>query len=92
MSAATRQAGPATLVYVLMMGLTLATWQIGRAGLSGEWVAPLVLTLALFKGHLVGDWFMGLRRVTGPWRWVLVAWLLIIGTLILTAFLLANGE
>jgi hypothetical protein len=46
------------------------------------------LLLAVLKGHLVGDWFMGLRRVHGIWRWVVAIWLLIPGGLIATAFIL----
>ena len=57
---------PCTLVYLLLVGLTVVTWAIGRAGLSGLWVALLVLGFALLKGQLVGDWFMGLRGLRGP--------------------------
>ena len=46
----------------------------------------LVLGFALLKGHLVADWFMGLRGVRGIWRWVVVVWLLIPGGLISLAF------
>ena len=77
---------PCTLVYVILVTLTAVTWGIGRAGLEGLGLALSVLGLALLKGHLVADWFMGLRGVSGIWRWVIVIWLLIPGGLITLAF------
>jgi caa(3)-type oxidase subunit IV len=83
---------PCTLVYVVLIVLTVVTWAIGRSELSGFWLALLVLTFALVKGQLVGDWFMGLREVRGIWRWVIVIWLLIPGGLITWAFALSYGS
>ena len=80
---------PCTLVYLVLVALTVTTWAIGRAGLSGLGLALMVLALALLKGHLVGDWFMGLRGLRGIWRWVVVIWLLIPGGLISLAFFLS---
>ena len=80
---------PCTLVYLSLVALTLLTWAVGRSGLSGLGLALMVLGLALFKGHLVGDWFMGLRDVRGIWRWAVVLWLLVPGSLIATAFVLS---
>lgn len=80
-----------TLVYLLLMALTCVTWAIGRAGMGGQTLALLVLGIALLKGQLIGDWFMGLRALRGPWRWVIVAWLTIPGGLIALAFILADG-
>ena len=61
---------------------------IGKSGISGFQIAFLVLLFALLKGLLIGDFFMGLRSVRGPWRWPIVIWLLIPGSLITWAFLL----
>jgi len=80
---------PCTLVYALLVLLTLVTWGIGRVGLGGLPVALLVLGFALLKGHLIGDWFMGLHGVRGIWRWVVIIWLVIPGGLITLAFVLA---
>ena len=81
---------PCTRVYLALLALTMATWLIGRAGLSGLPVALLVLMFAMFKGMLIGDYFMGLRRVQGPWRWAVIAWLLIPGGLISWAFVISS--
>ena len=78
-----------TWVYAGLMLLTVLTWGVGRSGLSGLGLALFVLFLALLKGHLVGDWFMGLRGVRGIWRWAVVVWLLLPGSLITVAFVLS---
>ncbi len=80
---------PCTWVYLVLVGLTFVTFFIGQMGLSGLKVALAVLFIALLKGQLVGDFFMGLRRVKGLWRWPVFIWLFIPGTLITTAFYLA---
>jgi len=80
---------PCTRVFLLLVALTLVTYRIGESGAGGLDVSLMVLALALVKGWLVGDYFMGLRRVRGPWRWPVVVWLLLPGTLIATAFVLA---
>lgn len=82
---------PCTLVYLVMLLLTLLTWLIGKTGITGLPVALGVLLLALLKGQLVGDWFMGLRGVRGLWRWAVILWLAIPGALISVAFYLSSG-
>ena len=77
---------PCTWVYVILLTLTFITWYIGVHNLSGRAFAFLVLGFALLKGQLIGDFFMGLRQVSGFWRWAIFLWLLIVGTLITTAF------
>ena len=79
---------PCTRVYLVLIILTFATYLVGELGLSGLTAALLVLAGALVKGHLVGDFFMGLHGLRGPWRWVILIWLLLIGGLITTAFTL----
>jgi len=82
---------PCTWVYLLLMLLTLLTWTVGVMGLNGLTVALLVLGLSLIKGHLIGDYYMGLKLVSGGWRWVIVAWLIIPGVFISVAFYISGG-
>jgi hypothetical protein len=77
---------PCTWVYVTLLLLTFITWYVGVHHLSGRFFAFLVFGFALLKGQLIGDFFMGLRQVAGPWRWVITVWLLLVGSLIFTAF------
>jgi hypothetical protein len=81
---------PCTRVYLILLGLTLVTFGIGAAGLGGLTLSLAVLGLALVKGQMVGDYFMGLKWVRGPWRWVVALWLLVPGALIGVAFTLAS--
>ena len=78
-----------TWVWLIMMGLTLVTFLIGQAGVGGLGASLTVLGFALVKGQMVGDFFMGLKRVRGLWRWLVTLWLFIPGGLITAAFVLA---
>lgn len=79
---------PCTRVYLLMVGLTLATFAIGVTGTSGLGASLFVLAFALLKGQMLGDYFMGLKGIRGLWRWVIFLWLFIPGALIAVAFIL----
>jgi hypothetical protein len=81
---------PCTRVYLVMIGLTLLTFAIGALGIGGLDASLLVLGFALIKGQLVGDFFMGLKGLRGPWRWVIFLWLFVPGALITTAFVLSS--
>ena len=79
-------------VYLLLLILTSVTLGVGHAGAGGLWVSLGVLGLALLKGQLIGDYFMGLKGIRGPWRWVILLWLLLVGALIATGFALAAAD
>ena len=73
-----------------MLLLTTLTFLVGEQGYGGLAISLIVLVFALLKGHLVGAWFMGLNQVRGIWRWPVTLWLLVPGSLISTAFILAS--
>lgn len=77
---------PCTWIFLLLMGLTIVTWFIGMKQFSSLQISLMVLGIALLKGQLIGDYFMGLRQVSGFWRWTVAIWLLLIGSLISYAF------
>lgn len=81
---------PCTWVWLLMLGLTLVTFLIGEAGMSGVQVSLTVLALALLKGQLLGDFFMGLKGLRGFWRWPVSLWLILPGGVIAAAFMAAG--
>ncbi|WP_456446055.1 cytochrome C oxidase subunit IV family protein [Thiolapillus sp.] len=80
---------PCTLIYFLLLGLTVTTWFIGTQGLSGLQISLLVLGFALIKGQLIGDYFMGLKQVSGFWRWPVTLWLILVGSLVTYAFMIS---
>jgi len=77
---------PCTTIFVLLLALTVTTWFIGTKGLSGLQISLMVLGFALVKGQLIGDYFMGLKQVSGFWRWAVTLWLVLVGSLITYAF------
>jgi len=77
---------PCTWIYLLLMALTFVTWFIGTQQFSGLQISLMVLGFALLKGQLIGDYFMGLKQVSGFWRWAITIWLLLVGSLIAFAF------
>lgn len=79
-----------TWVWLIMMSLTLTTYLIGRMGLGGISASLTVLGFALLKGQMLGDYFMGLKRLKGFWRWPVSLWLFLPGGLITIAFLLVG--
>ncbi len=88
MSKAATALRPCTAIWLLMVALTFVTWAVGRFGLSGSGLKLGVLAIALFKGHLLADHFMGLRRVRSFWRPLLSAYLLLLGAALAAAFIL----
>jgi len=81
---------PCTFVYLLLMVLTFFTWYVGVSGYGGLTIAFVVLGLSLLKGHLIGDYYMGLKLVSSGWRWVIMIWLLLPGSLIAIAFYIST--
>jgi len=81
---------PCTVVYVVLIALTITAWMIGKTGLSGLHVALLVLLSAMAKGLLIGDYYMGLKGIRGLWRWPIIVWLFVPGSLITWAFIIAG--
>ena len=80
---------PCTIIFIVLIALTLITWQIGRMELSGTNIIMTVLGFAIIKGAMIGDYYMGLRNISGFWRWLINAWLLVTGSLIAWAFISA---
>jgi cytochrome c oxidase subunit 4 len=76
-------------VYLILVTLTVMTWAIGRSGVEALWVSLLVFAMALFKGQLIGGYFMQLKKVRGIWGWVIIIWLTITAILVATAFILS---
>lgn len=77
-----------TLVWALLLTLTLVSFRVGRVA-SGATLLMPVLGLAMLKGQLVVDHFMGLRRVRRGWRLLMTGYLLSVGALIWVAYSIA---
>lgn len=80
-------ARPCTWIWLILIALTFVTYTVGWLGMSGDALVLSVLFIALVKAQMIVDSFMGLRRVRGFWRPVMIAYLLIVGGMIALAFL-----
>lgn len=76
----------ATVVWLVLVLLTIATWLAGRYGLVTPAIVPVLLGSVLVKGQLVASHFMGLRAVRAPWRWMVTIWLCLVVALIGLAY------
>jgi cytochrome c oxidase subunit IV len=79
-----------TRVWLALIMLTLITFSFGAMALDGLGLVAAVLVIALVKGQLVVDHFMGLRRGAPMWRAILAGYLLVLGALIAIAFAAAE--
>jgi cytochrome c oxidase subunit 4 len=82
---------PCTRTWLLMLVLSFITYAIAHLGLTGDGLMFGVLAIAVLKGQLVVDHFMGLRRVNGFLRPLLTVYLLILGVALAGAFFLSQG-
>jgi cytochrome c oxidase subunit IV len=76
----------ATLVWLLLIVLTLATYAVGKAELEGFNIAGLLLLSVFIKGHFVIADFMSLRNVKRHWRFLVHGWLIFIAGMIGLAY------
>ena len=79
---------PCTRVWLVLMALTIVTFSIGEAGLGGRNIMLLVLGIALLKSQMVAAYFMGLRKTSLLWRAIMGGWLVIVGGMIASAYLM----
>lgn len=77
-----------TIIWLVLVALTLLTFSIGEAGLTGKLAMLSLLFIALLKGQMVANYFMGLRHVAFGWRAIVLFYFLIVGGLIALAYLM----
>lgn len=86
--AITRSNRFSTVLWLLLLGLTFVTYAIGMLGLSGTTITVVLLVMAVLKGQMVADHFMGLSRVKPLWRTIVLLYLLLVCGLIGLAYTL----
>lgn len=87
MAGADRQA---LRVWFVLVFLTGTTYTMGMTGMGGPLVVLALLLSVLIKGQLVVDYFMGLKGVRSPWRWMATGWLTVVVALIGYAYWLGD--
>ena len=84
----TRQIDITTIVWLLLVLSTLLSWWVGGSTFNNANVSSvIVLAVAFFKVHLVGNYFMELRHAPWPLRMIFQAWLLIVGVAMIVVYL-----
>jgi hypothetical protein len=79
----------ATFVWLLLLAFTLATYLIATYVPFGPAIVGTVLGITFFKGRLVICHFMGVRYCRPVWRVIMMAYLLVVGSVITLAYLAA---
>jgi cytochrome c oxidase subunit IV len=77
-----------TIIWLILVVLTLVSFSIGEAGKTGSLAMLSLLFIALVKGQLVANYFMGLRHVALGWRAIVLFYFLIVGSLIAVAYMM----
>ena len=81
----------ATLVWILLVILTLATYLAGKFGYNGREVMALLMVSVFIKGHFVNADLMGLRQVRFLWRSIIHGWLIFVTVFIAIAYIKSMG-
>lgn len=78
-----------TVIWLLLVALTIITFNLGDVGMSGKHVMLTILGITMIKSQMVAIYFMGLRRAGCLWRAIMLGYFLIVGGLIALAYLTA---
>jgi len=75
-----------TVIWVILVILTLITATIGYYQLSGLYIVGVILLTVVVKGQLIVDHYMGLRHVRGFWRLAMLGFIIIIPAIIFAGY------
>jgi hypothetical protein len=75
-----------TKIWILLLMLTLFAFGLGWLELLSIGSFTLLLFTTYLKGHLIADYFMGLKEIKGKYRFIPTIWLFITLTLIALAY------
>ena len=77
-----------TIIWLVLVGLTIMTFSLGEAGMSGKGVMFTLLAITMVKSQLVANYFTSLRRTKLLWRAIMFGYFAIVGGLIAVAYLM----
>lgn len=77
-----------TIIWLVLVALTMTTFSLGEAGMSGKGVMLTLLAITMVKSQLVANYFMGLRKTRLLWRAIMFGYFVIVGSLIALAYLM----
>jgi len=79
-----------TIIWIILILMTLSTAYIGYLELSGLYIVGFVVLNITIKGQLIIDHFMGLRHVRGFWRLAMLGFVFVIPGIIYTSYYLTS--
>jgi len=77
-----------TTIWLVLVALTIVTFSLGEAGLSGKGIMLTLLAITMIKSQLVANYFMALRKTKFLWRAIMFGYFIIVGGLIAMAYLM----
>ena len=77
-----------TAIWLVLVALTIVTFSLGEAGMSGKGVMLTLLAITMIKSQLVANYFMALRKTKFLWRAIMFGYFIIVGGLIAMAYLM----
>ncbi len=78
-----------TIIWIILIALTLSSALIGYLELSGLYIVAIVLLTVVIKGQMIIDYYMGLKNVRGFWRYALMGFVFLIPAIIYTGYILS---
>ena len=76
----------ATILWLALIGATLASLAIGASGAAGPAIVALLAALSLWKGSIIILDFMALRHAPMLWRALVVGWMVLVWAVIGIAY------
>lgn len=77
-----------TIIWLILVALTITTFSIGEASMSGKGTMLTLLAIAMIKSQMVANYFMALRQTRLLWRIIMFGYFVIVGGLIALAYLM----
>lgn len=77
-----------TGIWLVLVVLTIMTFSLGEAGMSGKGVMLTLLAIAMIKSQLVASYFMGFSRTRLLWRAIMFGYFIVVAGLIAWAYLI----
>ncbi len=76
-----------TMIWIILMSLTILTLFMGETGLSGKNIILIILVVTFFKVQMIVDYFMNLRKARWGWQLAMFSWSFLVLSFIGVAFL-----
>lgn len=83
------EARKALLVWLVLIGTTILSALIGGQSELGLLAVMGIVLLLIVKAQLIIDHFMALKGVAVHWRWLMSAYSVVIGLLVILAYSLS---